>query len=298
MVSAFINKYLRSPTTIFGSFRKETSDISIDLNADKIEYAEPVRDWSFGILSGHRLMVGFYLMVGMVSLYAIQALIWPVVNTPQNLLETVWSWGALLWLGAVIPGILGLSGLLSFKHAHKLDRIKPIKNLVSFRIVSRGTNVEALTDTVRRCQSEMAKIPLFPYIIEVVTDTKTLDLPVPNKDIRYIVVPKKYRTENNSLYKARALHYAVDHSPLANKAWIVHLDEETQLTQSGVKGICAMIQEEEASGLLRIGQGAILYHRKWREHPFLTLADNVRTGDDFARFHFQHKLGRTVFGLH
>jgi len=49
---------------------------------------------------------------------------------------------------------------------------------------------------------------------------------------------------------------------------------------------------------LRVGQGAILYHRTWAEHPFLTLADNVRTGDDFARFHFQHKLGLTVFGMH
>ena len=59
-----------------------------------------------------------------------------------------------------------------------------------------------------------------------------------------------------------------------------------------------MIREEEARGTLRVGQGAILYHRKWKEHPFLTLADNVRTGDDFARFHFQHSLGVTLFGLH
>jgi egghead protein (zeste-white 4 protein) len=59
-----------------------------------------------------------------------------------------------------------------------------------------------------------------------------------------------------------------------------------------------MIHEEEASGALRIGQGAILYHRKWREHPILTLADTLRTGDDFARFHFQHRLGITIFGLH
>ena len=48
----------------------------------------------------------------------------------------------------------------------------------------------------------------------------------------------------------------------------------------------------------RIGRGAILYHRQWRTHPILTLADNVRTGDDFARFHFQHRLSVTVFGLH
>ncbi|TAL14330.1 hypothetical protein EPN95_03420 [Patescibacteria group bacterium] len=298
MVTAFIDKYLRNPIMLFGTPKEaENRDTSTTLNS-ATEYVEPVRDWSFGVLTGHRLRVVACLVAGMASLYAIQALMWPTENAPQNLIETIWSWGALLWLGAVIPGVLGLSGLLSFKHAHKLDHVKPIKNLVSLRIVSRGTNVEALTDTVRRCQKEMTNIPLFPYIIEVVTDTKRLKLAVPNDDIRYIVVPKKYRTKNESLYKARALHYAVVHSPLPDNAWVVHLDEETQLTQSGVKGICAMIQEEENSGQLRIGQGAILYHRKWREHPFMTLADNVRTGDDFARFHFQHKLGRTVFGLH
>jgi egghead protein (zeste-white 4 protein) len=100
------------------------------------------------------------------------------------------------------------------------------------------------------------------------------------------------------LNKARALEYALEHSPLPQKAWIVHLDEETQPTSSGIKGIAMMIQEEEASGKLSVGQGAILYHRNWREHPFLTLADNIRTGDDLARFHFQHRLGVTVFGLH
>ena len=53
-----------------------------------------------------------------------------------------------------------------------------------------------------------------------------------------------------------------------------------------------------ASGRLRIGQGAILYHRNWKTHPILTLLDMGRTGDDLARFHFQHRLGLTIFGMH
>ncbi len=144
----------------------------------------------------------------------------------------------------------------------------------------------------------MTKLPLFKYVIEVVTDTKNIKFLPPNYDIRYITVPSDYRTSNNTLYKARALHYATLNSTLPDDAWIVHLDEETQPTPSGIKGIAAMISEEEKSGELRIGQGAILYHRKWQKHPFLTLADNVRTGDDFARFHLQHRIGITIFGLH
>jgi len=259
---------------------------------------EPIRDWSFGFLTGHRTTVIVSMILAIALLYVAQALVWPVAKAPHSILGYVWSWGALLWLGAVIPGTMGLIGLLAYRHSEDLDDVKAIQNLVSFRIVSRGTNVEALTETIRRCQKEMARTPLFPYIIEVVTDSQNINLPPPNQDLSYITVPKKYATANESLYKARALHYAVEHSKLPDKAWIVHLDEETQPTPSGIKGICAMIQEEEISGQLRIGQGAILYHRKWKEHPFLTLADNVRTGDDFARFHFQHQLGLTIFGLH
>lgn len=260
---------------------------------------EPARDWSLGPLSGHRLQVVAYMAIGMTLLYVLQSWLWPVSKPPHTIIEHIWSWGSLLWLGAVIPGTMGLAGMLTFRHPKRLDTVKPINTLVSWRIVSRGTNVEALFETIRRCQTEMTKTPLFPYIIEVVIDNPlNTNLPPPNNDLRYIVVPHEYHTLNEALYKARALHYAVEHSPLPDNAWIVHLDEETQPTSSGIKGICAMIKEEEASGTLRIGQGAILYHRQWKKYPFLTLADNVRTGDDFARFHFQHKLGVTVFGLH
>ncbi len=243
-------------------------------------------------------MVVFYMFVGMTALFALQSWLWPQSRAPHTIWESIWSWGALLWLGAAIPGTCGLIGMLMYRHPEHLDTVSPINNLVSLRIVSRGTNVRALTGTIRRCQREMQKTPLFPYIIEVVIDTKNIKLPTPNNDLRYINVPRKYQTENESLYKARALQYAVEHSPLPDNAWIVHLDEETQITSSGIKGICAMIREEETSGALRIGQGAILYHRTWAKHPFLTLADNVRTGDDFARFHFEHRLGLTIFGLH
>ena len=259
---------------------------------------EPVRDWSIGMLSGHRFRVIAYMLVGIVLLFVIQSFLWPRSTTPHTVTEYILAWGSILWLGAVIPGTLGLLGLLSFKHPKHLDTVEPIKNIVSWRIVSRGTNEEALNRTIERCQEEMRKTPLFPYIIEVVTDTNSFPPLKTDIDVRSIVVPKDYQTPNKSLYKARALHFAAQNSPLPNDAWIVHLDEETQPTASGIKGIANMIAQEEATGELRIGQGPILYHRAWEKYPYLTLADNVRTGDDFARFHFQHKLGKTVFGLH
>jgi len=272
----------------------------IDRKTNRPEHLrpEPVRDWSFGILTGHRLQVICLMVLGIVFLYCLQGVLWPHSSSPQTFIGHVWAWCSLLWLGAVIPGTLGLAGMLAFRYPERLDAVEPIDKLVLWRIVSRGTNVEALSETIRRCQVEMDKTPLFPYVIEVVTDSAAVNLPPPNEDLRYIVVPKDYCTPNKSKFKARALQYALEHSPLPDDAWIVHLDEETQPTASGIKGICAMIREEEASGALRVGQGAILYHREWWKHPIMTLADNVRTGDDFARFHFQNRLGITIFGLH
>ncbi len=259
---------------------------------------EPKRDWEFGVLTGHRLRVVLYLAGTMALLYLIQSLLWPNPNPPTTLVEHLWTWMDLLWVTAVIPGTLGLLGELNFKHPTDLDQVQPIGKLVSWRIVSRGDNVEVLLSTVRRIQTEMKRAPLFPYVIEVVTDTISPVIPWPNEDVRLIPVPLDYQTPNNSRFKARGLHYAMLHSPISDDAWIVHLDEETQPTLSGIKGIAKMIREEEQSKRYRIGQGAILYHRAWKKYPILTLADNVRTGDDFARFHFQHKLGVTVFGLH
>lgn len=239
------------------------------------------------------------MVLSVIFLYWLQDVVWPEERTPFTLAEKVESAASLVWLGAVLPGICGLLGLLMYRHPQELHRVQPIDHLVVFRIVSRGHNREALRSTIFRCVSEMQKTPLFSYLVEVVIE----DVPgvgeLPKSDhIRYVVIPGHYSTPNTSLYKARALQYALEVSDIPDDAWLVHLDEETQPTSSGIRGICQMIREEEESGRLRVGQGAILYHRDWKKHPFLTLADNVRTGDDFARFHFQHRLGRTVFGLH
>jgi len=258
---------------------------------------EPRRDWSAGLLSGHRLRVMVWFVLAVVGLFALQGWLWPNGASPNTWFESSWSWGSLVWLTALVPAALGFAGMLWYRHPSDLDDIAPIDHVVVFRIVSRGDNAEALLDTVQRCQTEMAATPLFPYVIEVVTDHGHVELP-DSPDIVHLVVPLDYQTANGSLYKARGLQYALEHSTVPDEAWLVHLDEETQPTSSGIKGIARMIAEEETSGQLRIGQGALLYHRTWRRFPFLTLADNVRTGDDFARFHFQHRIGVTLFGLH
>jgi egghead protein (zeste-white 4 protein) len=257
---------------------------------------EPRRDWEWGALTGHRLRTAVVLVSLMVSLYLLQDLMWPRGRNPHDTGEHVYALCSLVWLSALIPSVLGLVGMLWYRHARDLDAVKPIPQLVSFRMVTRGTNRDAVLSTIRRCRSEMDRSPLFRYVIEVVSEHP--GVASGERDVVAIIIPPDYHTANGTLYKARGLQYALERSRLPDDAWLVHLDEETQPTPSGIKGIARMITEEEQSGRLRIGQGAILYHRDWNRHPLLTLADNVRTGDDFARFHFQHRVGITLFGLH
>lgn len=242
------------------------------------------------------VVAGMFAAVSL--LYALQGLLWPSNPVPRTWSAVAWSAASALWLSALLPAGCQLAGLLIYRPPRWTNAGRPIPQFVCWRIVSRGTNTDALAATINRCRQEMRVTPLFRYIIEVVTDIPNPALPPPARDLAYITVPPSYRTRAGSLFKARALQYAVERSPLPNRAWIVHLDEETHPTASGIKGIARMISEEEASGRLRIGQGAILYHRKWRIHPFLTLADMARTGDDLGRFHLGHRLGVTIFGLH
>jgi len=41
------------------------------------------------------------------------------------------------------------------------------------------------------------------------------------------VVPNDYSTPKNTLFKARALHYAAQHVDLNRNAWVIHMDEES-----------------------------------------------------------------------
>lgn len=248
----------------------------------------------------HRFTVTALVTVCLASIYAIQQVLWPRINSPAGLVQELWSWTGIVWAVAFIPAVLELAGLYLWRAPKSPPRT--ISNLVCWRIVSRGINTEALSATITATRREMEATPLFPYVIEVVVDSNShlAGLPAEDDDLSYIVVPKQYSTANNTRAKARALNYALHHSPLGEHQWIVHMDEESWPTPSSITGIAAMIGEEEVSrpGRPRVGQGTIVYHRKWKEHPFFTLSDCVRTGSDKGRLYLSMLIGVPLFGLH
>lgn len=243
----------------------------------------------------HRGLLLAFLVGLPYAIYTLQNVVWPPTSgTPDR------TWALLsIFLFVPLPSVVAwIVGALLFRHNRELDAVERMSSPVVFRLVSRGTNSDCLLATIRRCQAELRNTPLFPYLIELVTDGDCFSAPL-DADILHLRVPDDYSTPNASRFKARALHFACVSSAVPDHAWVVHLDEETHLTSSSIKGIADMIARAEASGnVRRVGQGCILYHRSWATHPVLTLADMRRTGDDIGHFHLQHRLGVTIFGLH
>lgn len=245
----------------------------------------------------HRLSKLGLFTFTVVAVFAVQEFVLGVGRPPSSLLDEGVVLLSLTWLVALPSAVFGFAGLLLFEQRPVPDTsMHRIETLVSFRIVSRGQNVDALVGTVANVREVMRRAPLFPYRIEVVTD-----LPVKldkGPDLMQLLVPTNYETPRRSKFKARALQFALEASNLPEKAWIMHLDEESHITPTLVAGIQEAVETEDRRPVPRIGQGAILYHRDIDRHPFLTLADSIRVGDDLSRFHLQHRTGFAIFGLH
>lgn len=117
------------------------------------------------------------------------------------------------------------------------------------------------------------------------------------------MVPSSYKSKSGCLNKSRALQYCLedDVNILGENDWIVHLDEETLLTERSVKGILNFI----ADGKHDCGQGLVTYagdfkFRSWLkaiQNRICTVADSFRVADDMGKLRCQFKLfNKPIFG--
>lgn len=163
---------------------------------------------------------------------------------------------------------------------------------VSIRVVTRGDFPELVRRNVNRNMATCLDLGMDKFIIEIVTD-KAINLPRHGR-IREIVVPDEYRTKSNAKYKSRALQYALedDVNLLNDEDWIVHLDEETLLTESSLRGILNFLFE----GKHPIGQGLITYANEEVHNWVTTLADSFRVGADMGLLRFcLRNLNKALF---
>ncbi|XP_018906786.2 beta-1,4-mannosyltransferase egh [Bemisia tabaci] len=193
---------------------------------------------------------------------------------------------AFLPLPQTLANLAGLTLYNAFPDRVVLHGSPLLAPFICIRIVTRGDYPQLVRANVERNLEKCNAAGLENYYIEVVTD-KAIGLPSHNR-VRETVVPPHYRTKSGALYKARALQYCLEEgvNMLSDSDWIVHLDEETLLTENSVRGILNFV----ISGRHHFGQGLITYANEEVVNWVTTLADSFRVADDMGKLRLQFSM--------
>jgi egghead protein (zeste-white 4 protein) len=249
------------------------------------------------------------------ALLWLQNLVGAIPTHPTPLQQIV-QWAELIWLAPVPLAIALWLGWFLFADLALPDPapVAPPGSLprpgeqstpvrLVFRVVTRGDNQDVLRDSIVAIHTAFAYYPGWtgPYRIEVVTE-RPVDLADTTGAVAVYVVPRDFRTAQQSRFKARALSYLQAQVRAQPGDWFIYLDEESAVDTSLVAGLYRFVWRAQSDAWRKgqpsprlIGQGAILYQNgTW----FFRGADALRTADDLGRFRLQYALGMPVFGVH
>ena len=239
-------------------------------------------------------ILGFEAIAGGINIYPINKLssnIIVLISNPieyYGLLLTIVIYFirllSLLPLPLVICHTCGLLLYNVFPEKPELHTSPLLGPNIRIRVVTRGDYPDLVHGNVKRNLETCAKVGLANFQIEVVTD-KPLNFPVTTAHIvREVIVPTDYKTKSGAMYKSRALQYALEPhvNQLSSDDYIVHLDEETLLTENSVRGILNFVNSNEFD----IGQGLITYANETIVNHVTTLADSMRVGVDLGCLRF------------
>jgi len=209
---------------------------------------------------------------------------------------------ALLALPQTLCNLVGLVSLNTFPDTPKLKSSPLLAPYICVRVVTRGIYPNLVKKTVRQNLNTLLDVGLENFTVQVVTDNP-INLTT-DKRVMETVVDSTYKTKSGALNKARALQFCLeeDKNFLNDEDWIVHLDEETLLTEASVRGILNFI----TAGRHSFGQGVITYANnppqfksflKYLQNRFCTVADSFRVGEDFGKIRCQlTHLNKPIFG--
>lgn len=234
-------------------------------------------NWIFGTTGdqSHLHPLPKYGYIGCLLLYSLRCI--PYLSIPFGL-----------------TNILGLVTMNMFPPMPVLRLPKAKIPFMCFRVVTRGLYPDLVKKNVETNIQTCYKVGLDNFKFEVVTDN-ALHLQK-SALVRELVVPTGYVTKRNSLFKARALQYCNEPEVniLSNDDWVVHLDEETLLTEASTIGLANFASEKHGD----VGQGVISYANEEIVNWWTTLADSVRVSVDMGMMRFSFaKLGCPLMGF-
>ncbi|XP_014300301.2 beta-1,4-mannosyltransferase egh-like [Microplitis demolitor] len=200
----------------------------------------------------------------------------------------------LISLPHMLFNFLGLILYDAFPGKVKLKGSPLLAPFINIRVVTRGDYPQLVKTNVKRNLKTCMDAGLKNFQIEVVTG-KPIGL-MSHRRIRELVVPNEYQTKTGALFKARNLQYCLEDgvNELADHDWIVHLDEETLLTENSIYGILNFVLD----GKHPFGQGLITYANETVVNWITTVADSIRVTDDMGKLRFQfHTFHRPLFSI-
>lgn len=165
-----------------------------------------------------------------------------------------------LTLPQVLFNFCGLVFYNAFPEKVVLKGSPLLAPFICIRVVTRGDFPDLVKANVARNMNTCLDTGLENFLMEVVTD-KQINLPK-HRRIREIVVPPSYQTKTGAMFKSRALQYCLEDNVnvLNNTDWIVHLDEETLLTENSVRGIINFVLDGKhpfGQGLITVSDGIV-----------------------------------------
>jgi len=189
-------------------------------------------------------------------------------------------------LPQVLFNFVGLIMYNAFPDKVVLNGSPLLAPFICIRVVTRGDYPQLVRTNVARNMKQCQDAGLENFLIEVVTD-KPVGLPAHRRS-REIVVPRTYQPKSGALFKARALQYCLEDGVniLGDNDWIVHLDEETLLTENSVRGILNFVLD----GKHQFGQGLITYANEHVVNWVTTVADSFRVADDMGKLRLQFTM--------
>ncbi|KAJ3095511.1 hypothetical protein HK100_005801, partial [Physocladia obscura] len=234
--------------------------------------------------------------------------IWLALGISFGLSFTLWidvDRGSAVWADALraasvfmLPTVICLFIAFAFFPYTGINpkRITDWDTPLYFRWTTRGTNPNLVRETITKSYDAINKFGNF--FLEVCTET---DISVPSYThvdsavYRDITLPASYQAPHGSKFKARAMHYGSIMSTAPREAYIIHLDEESVVTEELLLGIREFISHNKGY----IGQGIITYAREGKgwQSWIAWIMDSVRVGDDYGRFRMQLLIGHVLVGM-
>jgi len=217
---------------------------------------------------------------------------WSSYGTVLTIVLIVVRLLALLALPHTLCNLLGLATINTFPEKPVYKSSPLLAPFICVRVVTRGLYPNLVKKTVKTNMNTLLDAGLENFTIQVVTDNP-INLTA-DKRVMETIVDSTYKTKSGALNKARALQFCLeeDKNFLNDEDWIVHLDEETLLTESSIRGILNFI----TAGKHSFGQGVITYannppqfnsYFKYLQNRICTVADSVRVADDFGKLRAQ-----------